>query len=138
MRWLGLDWDEGPFYQSKRLDLYSATAERLLASGDAYRCFCTKEELDQRRADAVKAGRPPMYDRRMQGDPSGRCEASRYCRRGSAVRFAVPDGGSTSFEDAVFGQVEFANSEIEDFVLLRSDGIPTYHLSVVADDIDMR
>ena len=137
MRWLGLDWDEGPFYQSKRLDLYTATAERLLASGDAYRCFCTKEELDQRRADAVKAGRPPMYDRRCRAIQADDAKRRATAGEASAVRFAVPDGGSTSFEDAVFGQVEFANSEIEDFVLLRSDGVPTYHLSVVADDIDM-
>src|SRR6201995_1276179 len=66
MRWLGLNWDEGPFYQSKRLDLYQATAQKLLANGHAYYCFCTKEELEQRRADAVAAGRPAMYDRRCR------------------------------------------------------------------------
>src|SRR3954468_20807074 len=137
MRWLGLDWDEGPFYQSQRLPLYTETAEKLLASGHAYYCFCTKEELEQRRAEATAAGRPPMYD--------GRCrtiapeEALRRKNAGDprAVRFAVPHGGSTSFDDAVVGKIEFQNSELEDFVLLRSDGIPTYHLSVVADDIDM-
>ena len=138
MRWLGLNWDEGPFYQSQRLDLYRTTAEKLLASGHAYHCFCTKAELEQRRAEATAAGRPPMYDRRCrsieQSIAAGRKAAGEAC----AVRFAVPDGGTTSFEDAVFGRVEFANAEIEDFVLLRSDGVPTYHLSVVADDLDMR
>lgn len=138
MRWLGMNWDEGPFYQSQRLDLYTATAEKLLAGGHAYRCFCTREELEQRRAEATKAGRAPMYDRRCRG--IAREEA--LCRKQSgepcAVRFAVPKGGYTSFDDAVFGKVEFKNEELEDFVLLRSDGIPTYHLSVVADDIDMR
>jgi len=138
MRWIGLNWDEGPFYQSQRLDLYRQTAEKLIASGHAYYCFCTKEELEQRRAEAAAAGRPPMYDRRcrrIEADTaSGRKAAGEAC----AVRFAVPEEGTTSFDDAVFGKVEFANSEIEDFVLLRSDGIPTYHLSVVADDIDMR
>lgn len=138
MRWLGLDWDEGPFYQSQRLDLYRATVDKLLASGHAYYCFCTKAELEQRRAEAAAAGRPPMYDRRCRSIEhsigAGRKAAGEAC----AVRFAIPDGGSTAFDDAVFGRVEFANSEIEDFVLLRSDGVPTYHLSVVADDLDMR
>src|SRR6201997_1860274 len=138
MRWIGLDWDEGPFYQSKRLDLYRATAERLLASGHAYYCFCTKAELEQRRAEAAAAGRPPMYDRRCRSIERATAAARKGAGEACAVRFAVPDGGSTGFDDAVFGRVEFANSEIEDFVLLRSDGIPTYHLSVVADDLDMR
>lgn len=138
MRWLGLNWDEGPFYQSKRLELYKATAQKIIDAGHAYPCFCTKEELEQRRAAATAAGRPPMYDRRCR--KIVRDEAARRIAAGeaAAIRFAVPEGGTTSFDDAVFGKVEFANAEIEDFVLLRSDGIPTYHLSVVADDIDMR
>lgn len=138
MRWLGLNWDEGPFYQSKRLDLYRETAEKLLASGHAYYCFCTKEELEQRRAEAVAAGRPPMYDRRCRRIEAAIAAQRKSAGEACAVRFAVPEDGSTSFDDAVFGKVEFANTEIEDFVLLRSDGIPTYHLSVVADDLDMR
>ena len=138
MRWLGLDWDEGPFFQSQRLALYQQTAERLVASGHAYYCFCTKEELEQRRAAATAAGRPPMYDRRCRSIDHATAAARKTAGDPAAVRFAVPDGGSTAFDDAVFGRVEFANAEIEDFVLLRSDGIPTYHLSVVADDIDMR
>jgi glutamyl-tRNA synthetase len=138
MRWIGLDWDEGPFYQSKRLDLYRETAAKLLGSGHAYYCFCTKEELEQRRAEAVAAGRPPMYDRRCRRIEPAVAASRKATGEAGAVRFAVPEGGATSFEDAVFGKVEFANVEIEDFVLLRSDGIPTYHLSVVADDIDMR
>lgn len=138
MRWLGLDWDEGPFFQSQRLELYKATAGRLAAGGHAYPCFCTKDELEQRRKEAVQAGRPPMYDRRCRKIPAGEAEARLAAGESAALRFAVPEGGSTKFDDAVFGKVEFANAEIEDFVLLRSDGIPTYHLSVVADDIDMR
>lgn len=137
MRWLGLEWDEGPFYQSKRLELYTATAQKLLASGHAYYCFCTKEELEQRRAEAAAAGRPPMYDRRCRRIAPEEALRRKQAGEPCAVRFAVPEGGSTSFDDAVFGKVEFANDELEDFVLLRSDGIPTYHLSVVADDIDM-
>lgn len=138
MRWLGLNWDEGPFFQSQRLELYRATADKLLASGHAYSCFCTKEELEQRRAEATAAGRPPMYDRRCRQIAPAEAQARKAAGEPAALRFAVPEGGSTSFDDAVFGKVEFANSEIEDFVLLRSDGIPTYHLSVVADDVDMR
>lgn len=138
MRWLGLNWDEGPFFQSQRLDLYRATSDKLLASGHAYHCFCTKEELEQRRAEAAAAGRPPMYDRRCRSIDRAAAAARKAAGEACAVRFAVPEGGATSFDDAVFGKVEFANSEIEDFVLLRSDGIPTYHLSVVADDMDMR
>jgi glutamyl-tRNA synthetase len=137
MTWLGLSWDEGPFFQSRRLDLYRRTAERFVASGHAYYCFCTKEELEQRRAEAARAGRPPMYDRRCRNLDRAESEERRAAGHPAAVRFSVPDG-STSWDDAVFGRVEFANAEIEDFVLLRSDGIPTYHLSVVADDIDMR
>lgn len=138
MRWLGLDFDEGPFYQSQRLDLYRATAAKLLGSGHAYYCFCSKAELEQRRAEAAAAGRPPMYDRRCRNIDSQVAVSRKAGGEACAIRFAVPDGGATAFDDAVFGRVEFANSEIEDFVLLRSDGVPTYHLSVVADDLDMR
>lgn len=138
IRWLGLDFDEGPLYQSQRLDLYRATAAKLLASGHAYYCFCTKAELEQRRAEAAAAARPPMYDRRCRNITPQAAIARKAGGEACAIRFAVPDGGATSFDDAVFGRVEFANSEIEDFVLLRSDGVPTYHLSVVADDLDMR
>ena len=138
MRWIGLNWDEGPFFQSQRLALYQQTAEKLLASGHAYYCFCTKQELEQRRAAATAAGRPPMYDRRCRSIAPETAAVRKAAGEACAVRFSVPDGGATAFDDAVFGRVEFANAEIEDFVLLRSDGIPTYHLSVVADDIDMR
>jgi glutamyl-tRNA synthetase len=138
MLWLGLTWDEGPFFQSKRLPLYQATAEKLRASGHAYPCFCTKEELEQRRQQATAAGKPPMYDRRCRTIDSSVAAQRAQAGEPYALRFAVPEGGVTAFDDAVFGKVEFANADLEDFVLLRSDGIPTYHLSVVADDVDMR
>ncbi len=138
MKWLGLDWDEGPYFQSERMELYRATAARLVESGHAYYCFCTKEELERRRAQAQAEGRPPMYDESCRRIPHQEAERRRAAGEPCAVRFAVPESGSTAFDDAVFGWVEFANSEIEDFVLLRSDGVPTYHLSVVADDVDMR
>ena len=138
MRWLGLDWDEGPYYQTQRMDLYRAAAEKLVASGHAYYCFCTKEELEQRRQAAIAAGRAPQYDESCR--KIGREDAAARKAGGAAcaVRFAVPETGSTKFQDAVFGEVEFANPELEDFVLLRSDGVPTYHLSVVVDDVDMK
>jgi glutamyl-tRNA synthetase len=97
-----------------------------------------KEELDARRKQATEAGGSPMYDRRCRQIPADEAQARIAAGEPAAIRFAVPECGSTSFDDAVFGKVEFQNSEIEDFVLLRSDGVPTYHLSVVADDIDMR
>jgi glutamyl-tRNA synthetase len=138
MRWLGLDWDEGPYYQTQRMEMYRQSAAKLLASGHAYYCFCTKADLEQRRATAAAGGRPPRYEgicRKISREEGARRRAA---GESAAVRFAVAETGSTAFDDAVFGRVEFANSELEDFVLLRSDGVPTYHLSVVTDDVDMR
>src|SRR5450631_1746727 len=138
MRWLGLDWDEGPYQQTQRMEMYRESAARLLASGHAYYCFCTKKDLEQRRAAATAEGRPSRYEgtcRRISRDEGARRRAA---GESAAVRFAIPETGGTAFDDAVFGRVEFANSELEDFVLLRSDGGPTYHLSVVTDDVDMR
>lgn len=138
MRWLGLDWDDGPYYQTRRMDLYRACGAKLLASGHGYYCFCTKEQLEARRAAAAAKGRPPKYDGTCR--KISREEAARRHAAGepAAVRFAVPESGSTGFDDAVFGRIDFTNTELEDFVLLRSDGGPTYHLSVVADDVDMK
>jgi glutamyl-tRNA synthetase len=138
LRWLGIDWDEGPYFQSQRMDLYREAGQRLVESGDAYYCFCTKEELEQRRAQAQAKGSDPQYDRKCRSIAPEQAKARRDAGEAAAIRFAVPESGSTFFDDAVFGRVEFANAELEDFVLLRSDGAPTYHLSVVVDDIDMR
>jgi glutamyl-tRNA synthetase len=138
LRWLGIDWDEGPYFQSQRMELYRGAAQRLVDSGHAYYCFCTKEELEQRRAQAQAASGNPQYDRTCRSIPPEQAKSRRDDGEPAAIRFAVLEGGSTFFDDAVFGRVEFANVELEDFVLLRSDGVPTYHLSVVVDDIDMR
>jgi glutamyl-tRNA synthetase len=137
LRWLGIDWDEGPFFQTNRMELYRAAAGHLVNSGHAYYCFCSKEELEKQRARAVAEGRVPR-DIACRGQEPAEASRRRNAGEGAAIRFAVPDGGKTGFDDAVFGRVEFANSEVEDFVLLRSDGVPTYHLSVVVDDIEMR
>lgn len=138
MQWLGINWDEGPYYQTKRTDIYRADAARLIESGAAYYCFCSKDELERRRAKAAEEGRPPKYEGICRKLDAAEALRRKSAGEAAAVRFAIPEGGSTSFDDAVFGKVEFANSELEDFVLLRSDGSPTYHLSVVADDIDLK
>ncbi len=138
MRWIGLDFDEGPFFQSQRYDLHCELAGKMLASGHAYQCFCTKQQLEERRAEAAEAGRAPIYDRRCRDIARDTTQARLDAGEKAAVRFAVPTSGVTAWDDAVFGRIEFANTEIEDFVLLRSDGVPTYHLSVVADDADMK
>src|SRR5271167_1718866 len=134
LRWLGIDWDEGPYFQSQRMELYRAAAQRLVETGAAYYCFCTREEIEQRRAQAQMEGGDPQYDGKCRAIAAAVAGARRDAGEPCAVRFAVAESGSTSFDDAVFGRVEFANREIEDFVLLRSDSVPTYHLSVVVDD----
>ena len=138
MQWLGITWDEGPYYQTQRTDLYRAAAAKLIQSGAAYYCFCSKDELERRRAKAAEEGRPPKYEGTCRKINAAEALRRKSSGEAAAVRFAIPEGGTTSFDDAVFGKVEFANSELEDFVLLRSDGSPTYHLSVVADDIDLK
>ena len=138
LRWLGLDWDEGPFHQSERYELYRAAADKLRASGHLYPCFCDREELAERRKLAEKEGRPPKYDGRCRRLPADEIEKRVKAGEAHALRFAVPEGGETGFTDQVFGEMKVANDEIEDFVLVRNDGHITYHLGVVADDVDMK
>jgi len=132
MTWLGMDWDEGPFYQTERISLYQEAAEKLLNEGKAYRCYCTPEELATKREAALKAGIKPKYDRTCLGrksSPPG---------RSSAIRFFSPEEGKTVVEDLIQGRVEFDNSELDDLIILRSDGLPTYNFSVVVDDATMQ
>jgi glutamyl-tRNA synthetase len=143
LRWLGLDWDEGPkiggpyapYFQSERLDRYRAMAERLVASGHAYYCYCTPEELKAKR-DAAGSDGTWKYDRTCCA--LSREEIGARERRGMAraIRFRVPDA-AMRFDDLVHGPIEFDGANVEDFVVLRSDGHPTYHLSVVSDDLEM-
>jgi glutamyl-tRNA synthetase len=144
MKWLGLDWDEGPevggahgpYFQTERLDRYREMADRLVAEGHAYYCYCKPEDLKARREAAEREGRPVGYDRacaNLTPEEIARREAAGEPR---AIRFRMPEG-TTSYDDVVHGRIEFDNAVIEDFVVLRSDRYPTYHLSVVADDIDM-
>jgi glutamyl-tRNA synthetase len=137
LRWMGLDWDEGPFFQSERLDLYRAAAARLLAAGHAYHCFCSTESLAEKRKAAEARKVDWKYDRACAG--LDRAETQRRLDAGepAAIRFRVPDGPVT-FRDLVYGEVRKEGSEIEDFVLVRSGGQPTYQLGVVIDDVDMR
>ncbi len=131
MTWLGMDWDEGPFYQTERMSFYQEAAEKLLSEGRAYRCCCTPEELEIKREAALKAGIKPKYDRtclHRKSFPPG---------RSSAVRFLSPDTGKTVVEDLIQGRVEFDNTELDDLIILRSDGLPTYNFSVVVDDATM-
>jgi glutamyl-tRNA synthetase len=148
VRWLGLDWDEGPivggpnapYFQSQRFDRHVAMARRLVADGHAYYCYCTAEELKARRDAAGMSGDVGWrYDRRCCGLPADEVAARERHGVARAVRFKVPSGaeGATRFTDLVHGAIEFEGANIEDFVILRSDGHPTYHLSVVSDDIEM-
>jgi glutamyl-tRNA synthetase len=141
MRWLGLDWDEGPaiggphapYFQSERLDRHRAMADRLVASGHAYYCYCTADELKARR-DA--AGAEWKYDRACCALTADDIATRERAHAPRAVRFRVP-AGTTRFDDLVHGPIEFDGANIEDFVILRSDGHPTYQLSVVSDDVEM-
>jgi glutamyl-tRNA synthetase len=143
MRWLGLDWDEGPevggasgpYFQSQRLDLYREAAEKLIASGHAYRCYATKEEIDAAREEfAARTGRKegfsfesPYRDGKESGDRSAR----------HVIRFKAPRDGATSWDDLVKGRIEIQHSTLQDFVLVRPDGMPLYNLGCVVDDLAM-
>ena len=131
MTWLGLDWDEGPVYQTDRMALYREHAERLLRENKAYYCYCTPEELEEKRQKALKEKRKPKYDgscRGVQNPVPG---------RSPAIRFKAPQEGKTVLPDLIKGTVEFENAEMDDLVILRSDGWPTYNFSVVVDDATM-
>ncbi len=131
MTWLGLDWDEGPFYQTERLSLYREMADQLVTKGRAYRCYCLPEELEAKREAAMKAGLKPKYDRTCLHSQSPPPD------KPFAIRFFSPDEGKTVVEDLIQGRVEFDNSELDDLIILRSDGLPTYNFSVVVDDVTM-
>ncbi len=131
MKWLGLDWDEGPFRQTERMDIYKEHVDRLLNSGKAYYCYCTPEELDARRKAAMAAGKPPKYDRKC------RSLTSPVAGRTPAVRFLSSDEGQTIVRDMIRGAVTFENQQLDDLIIQRSDGLPTYNFAVVVDDVTM-
>ncbi len=132
LTWLEITWDEGPFFQSRRTATYVAEVERLLAQGHAYRCYCSADELDAKRKAALATGRKPAYDgtcRDRPPDASGRPHV---------VRFRGPREGETAVDDLVKGRIVFRNDELDDLILLRTDGSPTYNFCVVVDDAEMR
>ncbi len=142
LRWLGLDWDEGPeaggeygpYFQSQRLESYHYAAEQLISQGDAYYCYCSPQRLEEMRAEQVRRKQPPGYDRlcRDLSEP----ERAKKAAEGIApvIRFKTPLSGQTRYTDLIYGDVVFEHSTIDDFVLLKSDGYPTYHLANVVDD----
>jgi len=146
LRWLGLDWDEGPekggkygpYFQSERWDIYKKEAERLLKEGKAYYCYCTPEELAERREAARKAGKPPRYDgrcRNLTAEERAKFEAE---GRKPVIRLKVPQEGQTVVHDLIRGEVVFDNlSALDDFIIVKSNGIPTYNFACVVDDYAM-
>jgi glutamyl-tRNA synthetase len=136
LTWLELDWDEGPFFQTRRYPIYKEKIQELLAAGKAYPCTCTSQVLDAKRQAALKEKRKPIYDgacRPMDGKIAAMPEGKPY-----TIRFLSPQDGTTVVEDAVKGPVVFENRELDDLIIARSDGTPTYNFCVVVDDIDMR
>jgi len=142
LRWLGLGWDEGPevggeygpYFQSQRLELYHEAAERLVSQGDAYYCYCSPQRLEEMRAEQVKCKQPPGYDRlcrSLSQQERAQKEAEGIT---PVVRFKTPLNGQTRFSDLIWGEVVFENNTIDDLVLLKSDGYPTYHLANIVDD----
>jgi len=142
LRWLGLDWDEGPevggkygpYFQSQRLDKYHEIAQQLVSQGDAYYCYCSPQRLEEMRAEQVRRKQPPGYDRHcreLNQQERAKKEAEGII---PVVRFKTPLEGQTRFNDLIWGDVVFENSTIDDFIMLKSDGYPTYHLANVVDD----
>ena len=139
LRWLGLQWDEGPdvggpdapYRQSERIDRYHQAAHELLSRGIAYRCYCTEEELEAKRKQAEAENRPPHYDLKCWYDRRVITDVA------AAMRFHVPDDGDVTINDLIRGQVTWKKESLGDFILVRSDGLPTYNFSVVVDDHDM-
>lgn len=142
LRWLGLDWDEGPdiggpygpYVQSQRLEHYREATGRLLASGNAYRCFCTPADLEAMREAQRAAKQPPGYDGRCRLIPPAEAEARAAAGESFVVRFAMPREGTTTFTDLLRGEITYENRLLDDFVILKSDGFPTYHLAHAVDD----
>ncbi len=131
MKWLGMDWDEGPFYQTERMNLYKTHVQKLLDDGKAYRCTCTPEELEAKRQQALAEGRKPKYDGKCRNSDSNPDLPA-------AIRFKAPQDGATEFHDICRGTIRFENIELDDLIIARSDGSPTYNFTVVVDDVTMK
>ena len=146
LRWLGLTWDEGPgvggehgpYFQSQRRALYLAYAERLLQTGRAYPCYCSPEELEARRQEQLARGEDPRYDQRCRTLSPAVRAARDMTGPSPALRFALPAPEEVAWDDVVRGRVSFQSEVLDDFVLMRSDGLPTYNFACVVDDLEMR
>ena len=137
MRWLGLDWDEGPYYQSKRLEEYSREAERLLLENKAYRCYCSIEELATGRDTARKENRAYLYPGTCRKLTSKEEELFKKENRKPVIRLLTPDLGTTIVKDEIRGEVSFENSDLDDFIIIKSNGLPTYNFASIVDDLQM-
>ncbi|OWY39445.1 glutamate--tRNA ligase [Xenophilus sp. AP218F] len=137
MHWVGLDYDEGPFYQTQRFDRYKEVIQQLLASGHAYHCYCSKEELEAMRAEQEARGDKPRYDRRWRPE-AGKTLPAIPEGVEPVVRFKTPLSGVVAWDDAVKGRIEISNEELDDLIIARPDGSPTYNFCVVVDDWDMQ
>ncbi|HYM50917.1 MAG TPA: glutamate--tRNA ligase [Candidatus Limnocylindrales bacterium] len=138
LTWIGLHWDEPPIVQSEHLPRYRAAAEQLLSSGAAYRCFCTPERLEQMRAEQRARKEPERYDRRCAAIPPEESDRRALAGERFVIRQRMPAQGTTTLHDLIMGTVEFRNDTLDDHVLLKSDGYPTYHLAFAVDDHDSR
>jgi glutamyl-tRNA synthetase len=137
IHWVGMDYDEGPFYQTQRFDRYKEVVQQLLASGHAYLCYCSKDELEQMRAEQEARHEKPRYDRRWRPEP-GKTLPPVPAGVDPVVRFKNPLDGVVAWDDAVKGRIEISNQELDDLIIARPDGSPTYNFCVVIDDWDMR
>ena len=138
LKWLGLDFDEGPVFQSDRLDMYRKYADQLVDEGKAYRCFCSSERLESMRQDQTARKQPPGYDRRCRELTTEQIQEAKAQGIVPVVRFKSPLEGQTAITDVIRGEVTFDNKTLDDFVLLKSDGYPTYHLANIVDDHFMK
>ena len=137
MQWLGLNWDEGPYYQMQRMDRYKEIIRQMLAEGSAYYCYCTRDELDAMREQQMQAGLKPRYDGRWRPEAGKQLPAVPE-NIPPVVRFRNPVDGTVAWDDLVKGRIEIANAELDDLIIARADGTPTYNFCVVVDDWDMR
>jgi len=134
LRWLGLNWDEGPYFQSQRLPIYREIAHQLLEETQAYLCYCSPQRLEKMRQEQVKRKQPPKYDRRCRDLTQRERSQLEATDVTPVIRFRVPLAGETTFFDLIHGSITFKNDALDDFILLKSDGYPTYHLANVVDD----
>lgn len=135
MKWLKFDWDEGPYRQTDRFDVYRDYADKLLREGKAYYCYCSLGELEKRRQEALAHGKTPKYDGRCRDIE--RAQEFKSSKVQGVIRFKMPQEGETVVDDLIRGRIVFENNQLDDLIILRSDGTPTYNFTVVVDDVDM-